>query len=80
MGLTRVLEDSNLKYIFKSHVQKEIKLKPLNRKTSSTRASTIVWDPALRNLAEEYIYRRLYFSVHTNVHHEGHVKTTMGNR
>lgn len=70
MGLTRVLEDSNLKYISKSNVQKEIKLKPLNRKTSLTRANTIAWDPALRNLTEEYIYRLLYFSVYTNVHHE----------
>lgn len=58
MGLTRVPGNSNLKSIFKKNVQKEKKtkkLKPLNRKTSLTKANTIVWDPVLRNLTEDYI-------------------------
>lgn len=36
------------------YIEKQLKL--LNRKTSLTRANTIVWDPALRNLTEDYIY------------------------
>lgn len=40
--------------------KKKKNLKPLNRKTSLTRAITIVWDPALRNLTEDYIYIDCY--------------------